>query len=76
MAVKLSGLCAGFTSHEDSWYSFLLEAESTQDDSAAGSIRQIKKYSDFNTIRTPDFTACSILWLLDDNSISSNSRLM
>jgi hypothetical protein len=32
-----------FTPQEDSWYSFLLEAESTPGHSAAGRIRSIEK---------------------------------
>jgi hypothetical protein len=39
MAVSLSA----FTPQEDSWYTFLLEAESTPGHSAAGRIRLIEK---------------------------------
>jgi hypothetical protein len=40
MAVRLSALRPGRALlHEDSWYSFLLEANQPQGDSAAGTIR-------------------------------------
>jgi hypothetical protein len=44
--VSLTRRPAAFYSQEDSWYSFLLEAEPTQDHSAAGRIRSIEKYND------------------------------
>jgi hypothetical protein len=34
-----------FTPHEDSWYSFLLEAESNQGHSAAGRVKSIEKFN-------------------------------
>jgi hypothetical protein len=46
---------------EDSWYSFLLEAESTQGHSAAGGIRTIKKFSDLIGNRIRDLPAGSIV---------------
>jgi hypothetical protein len=48
MAVSLSALRSGhlFYPHEDSWYSFMLEAESTPGHSAAGMIRSIEKSND------------------------------
>jgi hypothetical protein len=51
-----------FTPHEDFWYSFLLEAESTQGHNAAGRIRSTEK-----KIQLPHresnlrFPACSIV---------------
>jgi hypothetical protein len=50
-----------FTPQEDSWFSFLLEAESTLGHSAAGSIRSTEKYSDLIWIRTRDLPACNIV---------------
>jgi hypothetical protein len=49
-----------FTSQEDSWYSFLLEAESTPGHSAAGRIRSIEKSNLFGN-RTRDLQAYSIV---------------
>jgi hypothetical protein len=46
---------------EDSWYSFLLEAESNQCHSAAGRIRSIEKCSDLIENRTRGLPACSIV---------------
>jgi hypothetical protein len=45
---------------EDSWYSFLLEAELTQGHSVAGRIRSIEKSNDIAN-RTRDLPACSIV---------------
>jgi hypothetical protein len=45
---------------EDSWYSFLVEAESTKDHSAAGRIRSIKKIHLIGT-QTRDLPASSIV---------------
>jgi hypothetical protein len=39
---------------EDSWYSFMLQIESTQGHNAAGKIRSIEKYNDIGA-RTRDF---------------------
>jgi hypothetical protein len=50
-----------FTSQEGSWYSFLLEAESTQGYSAAGRIRSIEKPNDLIENRTRDLPASSIV---------------
>jgi hypothetical protein len=47
-----------FTPQEDSWYSFLLEAESTQGHSAAGRIRSIDKSNDLIENRTRYLPAC------------------
>jgi hypothetical protein len=50
-----------FTPQEYSWYSFLLEPESTQGHSAPGRIRSIKRKSNYLTwIWTGDLPACSI----------------
>jgi hypothetical protein len=46
---------------EDSWYSFLLEAESIQGHSAAGRIRSIEKSNDLIGNQTHDLPACSIV---------------
>jgi hypothetical protein len=48
-----------FTSQEDSWYSFLLEAGRPQGHSAAVKIRSIEKSGDLIGIRTRDLPACS-----------------
>jgi hypothetical protein len=48
-----------FTPQEDSWYSFLLEAESPQGHSAAGNIRKIEKMH-FMWTRSRDIPVCSI----------------
>jgi hypothetical protein len=63
MAVRLLALRAGrtFTPQEDSWYSFLLEAESTQGYTAAGSVRLIEKSNDLVVNRNRDLSACSIV---------------
>jgi hypothetical protein len=45
---------------EDSWYSFLLQAESTQGHSAAGRIRSVEKSGDIGN-RTRNLPACSIV---------------
>jgi hypothetical protein len=50
-----------FTPQEDSWYSFLLEAESTPGHSAAVRIRSIKKSSDLIKKRTHNLPAYSIV---------------
>jgi hypothetical protein len=47
--------------HEDSRYSFLLEAESTPGHSAAGEIRSIEKSNDLIGNRTRDLPACGIV---------------
>jgi hypothetical protein len=47
---------------EYSWFSFLLEAESTQGHSATGRIRPIEKYDDLIGNRTRDLPACSIVF--------------
>jgi hypothetical protein len=52
---------ASLYSQEDSWYSFLLEAESTQDHSAAGRIRSIEKSGELIGNGTRDLPACSIV---------------
>jgi hypothetical protein len=52
---------AALYTKEDSWYSLLLEAESTQGHSAAGKIRPIEKSSDIIGTRTRDLPACSIV---------------
>jgi hypothetical protein len=49
-----------FTPHEDSWYSFLLEAESTQGHNAARRTRSIDKIHLVGD-RTRDLPACSIV---------------
>jgi hypothetical protein len=62
MAVRLSALSAGaLYPQEDSWYSFLLEAESTQGHSAVGRIRSIGKTSDLIGNRTRLLSVCSII---------------
>jgi hypothetical protein len=63
MAVMLSNLGTGHTCtpQKDSSYSFLLEAESTQDHSAAGRIRSIGKSSDHIVNRIHDLSACSLV---------------
>jgi hypothetical protein len=53
---------------EDSWYSFLLEAESTEGHSAAAKIRPIKKSNDLIGNRTRDLPAC--------NTVSQPSTLL
>jgi hypothetical protein len=57
MAVSLSALYL----QEDSWYSFLLEAESTQGHGTAWRIRSIEKSNDLIGIRTRDLPACSMV---------------
>jgi hypothetical protein len=49
-----------FTPKEDSWYSYLLEAESIEDHSAAGRIRSIEKSNDPIGNRNRDLSDCSI----------------
>jgi hypothetical protein len=46
---------------EDSWYSFLLEAESTPGHCEVGRVRSIKKSNDFIGNRTRYLPACSIV---------------
>jgi hypothetical protein len=46
---------------EDSWYSFLLEAESISGHSAAGRIRSIEKSNYLNGNRIRDLPACSMV---------------
>jgi hypothetical protein len=48
---------------EDSWYSFLLEAES-EGHTKAGRISSIEKSNNFTGNRTPDFRDCS--WFIFD----------
>jgi hypothetical protein len=50
-----------FTPQEDSWYSFLLEAVSSQDHNAAGWIISIEKSNGLIENRTLDLSACSIV---------------
>jgi hypothetical protein len=66
MAVRLLALHGNrpLPPQEDSWYSFLLEAELPQDHNAAGKIRSIEKSNDLIGIRTCDLPACSIVPLL------------
>jgi hypothetical protein len=62
MEVKLSVLRAGRPlPQKDSWYSFLLEAESASGHSAAGMIRSIEKSSDLIGTRTRDLSTYSIV---------------
>jgi hypothetical protein len=63
MAMRSSALRAGLPlpPMEDSWYSFLLEAEWTQGHSAVGRIRSIEKSNDFIGNRTCGLPACSIV---------------
>jgi hypothetical protein len=49
-----------FTLQEDSWYSFLLEANWPQGHSASGRIRSIEKSNDIGT-RIRDLLACGIV---------------
>jgi hypothetical protein len=58
MAVNL---LAALYPQKDSWYSFLLEAESPQGHSVAGRIRPIEKFNDLDGNRTRDLLACSIV---------------
>jgi hypothetical protein len=46
---------------EVSWYSFLLNVESTPDHSVAGRIRSIEKSNDLFGNQTHDLLACSIV---------------
>jgi hypothetical protein len=55
------GAPAALYTQEDSWYSFLLEAESTPSHSAAGMIRSIEKSSDLIGNQTRDLQACNIV---------------
>jgi hypothetical protein len=57
--VSLTRRPAALYPQEDSWYSFLLEAESPQGHSAAGRIRSFEKSSDLVGNRTRDLPACS-----------------
>jgi hypothetical protein len=58
MVVRMSPLHQlPFTPQEDSWYSFLLEAESPQGSSMAGRIRSIKESSNFIGNRTCNLPA-------------------
>jgi hypothetical protein len=57
MAVRLS---ASLYPQEDSWYSFLLEADSTQPHTAAGRIRLIEKSNGLIRNLTCDLLAFSI----------------
>jgi hypothetical protein len=50
-----------FSPREDSWYSFLLEAESTQGHFAAAKITSLEKSSDVIENRTRDLQACNIV---------------
>jgi hypothetical protein len=50
-----------FIPQKESWYSFMLEAESTQGYSAAGRIRSIEKTNDLVGNQTHDLPACSIV---------------
>jgi hypothetical protein len=59
MAVRLSALCAG-RPLQDSWYSFLLEADDPRH-CAAGRIRSIEKSIDLIGNETSDLLACSIV---------------
>jgi hypothetical protein len=47
-----------FTPKEDSWYSFLLQAESTP---PAGGIKSIEKSNDLTGNRNRDLPACSVV---------------
>jgi hypothetical protein len=58
--VRFSALCTGrFYPRKHSWYSFLLEAESTQGHSVAGKIMSMKKSNDTIGNRTRNLPACS-----------------
>jgi hypothetical protein len=46
---------------EDSWYSLLLQAESTEGPSAAGGIRSVEKCDDLIGNQTLDLRACSVV---------------
>jgi hypothetical protein len=48
-----------FIPQENSWYSFLLDAESAQGHSAAGRIRSTGKSNDLIGFRTRDLAACN-----------------
>jgi hypothetical protein len=63
MAVRLSAYApAALYPQEDSWYAFLLEAESTpQGHNAAGKIRSTEKSDDLIGNRTRDLPAFSII---------------
>jgi hypothetical protein len=49
------------TPQEDSWYSFLLEAESTPGPVRQEGLGQLKKSNDLIRISTRDLPACSIV---------------
>jgi len=57
--VSLSGLRIGRLSYSYSWYSFLLEAESTLSHSAAGRIMSMKNSKDTIGNRTRDLPTSS-----------------
>ena len=59
---RLSALCIGrLYPHGDPWYSFLLEAESTQGHSEADRIKSMKHLKDFIGNRTLDLSALSTI---------------
>jgi hypothetical protein len=62
LVMRLSALCARHRlPPEDSWYSFLSEAESTpRGNSVAARIRSVEKSNDFNGNRTHDLLAYGI----------------
>jgi hypothetical protein len=59
--VSLTRQPAALYLQEDSWYSFLLEAEWTPGHSGAGRIRSNEKSKDLIGNRTRDLPACSIV---------------
>jgi hypothetical protein len=63
MAVRLSApyAPADLYPQEDSWYSFLSEAESTPGDTAGGRIRSIEKSNDLVGNRTRELQTCSVV---------------
>jgi hypothetical protein len=63
MALRLSALCTvTLYPQKDSWYSFLLQPESTpKGHSAAGRIRSIEKSNDLIGNGTRDIPVCSIV---------------
>jgi hypothetical protein len=63
MAVSLSALRAGrpLPPQEESWYSFVFEAESTQGKSALERLGKLKKSNELIRTRTRDLPACSIV---------------
>jgi hypothetical protein len=50
-----------FTPQKYSWYSFLLEAELTQDRNVAGRVRSTENSTDLIGNRTRDLPTCSIV---------------